>query len=317
MPGRALITGGSGFVGQWLGRTLLDQGWSVFAGTIDGTPTSSRVLTEAQRSAITWLPLDVSSETSIAAAISQSAPDVVAHLAGIAFPPQANADPERAFDINARGVHRLLAALAEGGRRPRVLVVGSAEEYGPHDRQEYPLPESAALKPLTAYAQSKVEQERLALAQSEKTGVPVILTRSFNHSGAGHADSYLLPSLVKRARDLPPQGGTLLIGNSTPIRDYLHVCDVVDAYILLLDRGTPRETYNVSSATGTSVRELAERVLNRLGIAADICEDPALVRPSDMPVLVGDNSKLRAATGWSPRRTMDDIIDDLIHATAR
>jgi GDP-4-dehydro-6-deoxy-D-mannose reductase len=195
--------------------------------------------------------------------------------------------------------------------------VGSAEEYGPHEAREYPLKETAALKPLSVYARSKVEQERLALEQSDATGVPVVLTRSFNHSGPGHADSYLMPALVKRARGLPRRGGTLLIGNSTPIRDYLHVCDVVDAYMLLLDRGTPRETYNVASAKGTSVRDLAERVLTRLGIAAEIAEDPALVRPSDMPMLIGDNSKLRAATGWSPSRTIDDIIDDLIHATAR
>ena len=317
MARRALITGGSGFVGQWLCRALLDRGWTVCAGGLDGAPRTSLVLSDRQRSEIEWIELDMQRPATVDAAVRRAAPDAVFHLAGVAFPPEANADPARAHDVNARGVERLLTALATAGHRPRVLVIGSAEQYGPHPAGDYPLKETAELTPITVYGRSKMEQERLALETSERTGVPVVLTRSFNHSGIGHADSYLLPSLVRRARDLPPRGGTLLIGNGTPVRDYLHVCDVVDAYLLLLERGAVRESYNVSSGTGTSVRGLAERVLSRLGIAADIVEDPALVRPSDMPMLIGDNGKLRAATGWSPTRTIDDIIDDLIHAAPR
>ena len=317
MARRAFITGGSGFVGQWLCRALLDREWTVIAGTLEGAPRTSLVLSERQRSAIEWVELDMQRPASVDAAVRRAAPDAVAHLAGIAFPPEATADPGRAHDVNAQGVARLLTALAAAGHRTRVLVVGSAEQYGPHAVADYPLRESAALTPVTVYGRSKVEQERLALETSGRTGVPIVLTRSFNHSGIGHADNYLLPSLVRRARELPPRGGTLRIGNSTPVRDYLHVGDVVDAYLLLLERGAVREAYNVSSGTGTSVRELAERVLSRLGIAADITEDPALVRPSEMPVLIGDNGKLRAATGWTPTRTIDDIIDDLIHAAPR
>jgi GDP-4-dehydro-6-deoxy-D-mannose reductase len=134
----------------------------------------------------------------------------------------------------------------------------------------------------------------------------------------GHAGSYLLPALVDRARALRSEGGSaLLIGNPEPVRDYLHVCDVVEAYVRLLDRGVAGEVYNVCSGTGTSVRQLAEHVLRRLNIDAEIAPDPELMRPSDTPVLVGDNGKLRAATGWTPERSIDDIIDDLIHAAAR
>jgi GDP-4-dehydro-6-deoxy-D-mannose reductase len=316
MVGRLLITGAAGFVGQWLSRAMLDNGWTVFGGSIDGAPQPG-VLTRQSIDAIRWLPLDVRSEESVRAAVAASRPDCVAHLAGIAYPPEANADPERAHDVNAVGVTRVIAALEAAAPSARLLVVGSADQYGPHTADEYPLPESSKLAPLSAYGRSKVAQETLALQASAATGVPVVLTRSFNHSGAGHASTYLIPSLVGRARELPREGGTLRIGNSQPIRDYLHVADVIDAYMLLLAHGRSGEVYNVSSGRGFSVRQIAERVLKRVGVTAEITEDPALVRPNDMPILVGDNTKLRRATGWRPSRNLEDIIDDLIHASPR
>jgi GDP-4-dehydro-6-deoxy-D-mannose reductase len=318
MPQRVLITGGSGFVGQWLSRTLLARGSSVYAGTIDGVPQGT-LLSEREMKAICWTPLNVQSDEDITRAIETSAPDWVIHLAGIAYPPDADASPVRAFEINALGAARVLWALAPRAKESalRVLVVGSAEQYGPHETRDYPLTESAALLPLTPYAASKAAQELVALQIFRRTGLPVICTRSFNHSGPGHGASYLLPSLVSRARELPKTGGTLRIGNSAPQRDFLHVEDVVDAYVGLMERGQPGEVYNVASGQAMSVRQVAERVLRRLGIAAEISADPALVRPVDMPILVGDNTKLKRATGWEPKRSIDDIIDDLIHAATR
>jgi len=108
-----------------------------------------------------------------------------------------------------------------------------------------------------------------------------------------------------------------VIGNGDTVRDFLHVSDVVEAYLLLLMSGETGEAYNICSEEGVSVRALAAAVLHRLGISAEIGTDPALTRPVDVPVLVGSNSKLRRATGWAPRRTRDDIIDDLIHAATR
>lgn len=311
MSRRVLITGGAGFVGQWLSRAMLERGWTVFAGTVDGPP-SDAVLTAEEGRSICWTSLDVVSDESIAAAVSQSTPDWVVHLAGIAFAPEANASPVRAFEINALGAMRLLGALQ--GSAARILVVGSAEEYGAQDAADYPIHESAALRPLTPYAAAKAAQELIALQIQRSTGLHVICTRSFNHSGVGHGDRYLLPTLVRRVRELPHEGGTLRIGNGDVIRDYAHVADVVNAYLLLLERGKAGEVYNVCSGTGLRVREIAERVLNRAGVSAEIASDTSLLRPIDVPILIGDSAKLRTATGWEPTRSIDDIIDDLIHA---
>jgi GDP-4-dehydro-6-deoxy-D-mannose reductase len=145
----------------------------------------------------------------------------------------------------------------------------------------------------------------------------VVCTRSFNHTGVGQAPNFLLPGLVRRARALPSEGGRLTIGNGDTVRDFLHVADVVDAYLALMEHGEVGEVYNVCSGEGTSVRALATSVLQRLGTSAEISSDPTLARSVDVPVLVGNNGKLRRATGWAPRRTRDDIIDDLIHAATR
>jgi GDP-4-dehydro-6-deoxy-D-mannose reductase len=238
------------------------------------------------------------------------------HLAGIAFAPEANAAPVRAFEINALGAMRLVSALGASTVKSsaRLLVVGSAEEYGAQDASAYPIKETAILRPLTPYAVAKAAQELISLQAQRGSGLHVVCTRSFNHSGVGHGDSYLLPTLVRRVRELPKSGGVLRIGTGSVQRDYLHVTDVVNAYILLLEQGVAGEVYNVCSGEATTVRTLAERVLNRSGISADITSDTTLLRPIDVPILLGDNSKLRATTGWRPTRTIDDIIDDLIHA---
>ena len=132
-----------------------------------------------------------------------------------------------------------------------------------------------------------------------------------------HGGHFLLPGIVARAMSLPATGGRLAIGNGEIVRDFLHVADVVEAYLALLARGSAGEAYNVCSGEGTSVRLLAAAVLQRLGVTADISSDAGLMRAVDVPVLVGSNRKLRGATGWTPSRTRDDIIDDLIHAATR
>jgi GDP-4-dehydro-6-deoxy-D-mannose reductase len=147
--------------------------------------------------------------------------------------------------------------------------------------------------------------------------VRVIATRSFNHSGPGQSPRFLLPGLVARAVALRARGGdALALGNQAPVRDFLHVADVVAAYIALAERGVPGEAYNVASGAGRSVGEVARRVLDRVGAAARLESDPALVRAADVPALVGSPAKLAAHTGWAPRRTFDDLLDDLIAAAA-
>lgn len=314
---RALVTGGNGFVAQWAMRAMLERGWTVTAAGIGALPATA-VLTLQERAQIAWHPTDITLQSEVAAAVDASVPDVVLHLAAVSHVPDAMANPGYAYEVNAVGTVRLLAEVrrhrAAGTADPVVVVVGSAEQYGKHELSEMPLHEDIPQRPLSLYAASKVAQEVAALQAFRSDGVRVVCTRSFNHSGVGHGSHFLLPSIVRRAMALPNTGGTLTMGNGDTVRDFLHVSDVVDAYLLLAERGATGEAYNVCSGKGTSVRALSMAVLQRLGLSADVASDPALSRPVDVPVLVGSNGKLRRATGWAPRRTRDDIIDDLIHA---
>lgn len=317
---RALVTGGRGFVAQWAVRAMLKRGWTVIAGGI-GDETTPSVLTAEEREAVRWLTMDVTCQEEVGAVLDEARADFLLHLAAVSHVPDAHRNPGRAYDVNAVGTVRLLAEVRrqreDGIADPTVLVVGSAEQYGRHEMNEMPLHEDAEQRPLTLYAASKVAQEVAALQAFRSDGLRVVCTRSFNHSGVGHDTRFLLPSLVARAVQLPSSGGTLWIGNGDTVRDFLHVRDVVEAYIALLERGAAGDAYNVSSGEGVTVRELARAVLRRVGVTADVTTDPALSRPVDVPVLVGNNAKLRRATGWVPTLSRDDILDDLIHAATR
>jgi GDP-4-dehydro-6-deoxy-D-mannose reductase len=314
---RALVTGGNGFVGQWAIRAMLERGWSVVAATHGAAPSES-VLSDQECGAVDWRPADVTSQSDMRGVVDQARADLVLHLAAISHVPDAARNPGRAYEVNAVGTVRLLAEVRRhreaGTGDPLVLVIGSAEQYGRHELNAMPLHEGVEQRPLTLYAASKAAQEIAALQAYRSDGVRVVGTRSFSHSGVGHGSHFLLPSLVARAIALPPSGGVLQIGNGDTVRDFLHVRDVVEAYLSLYTHGAVGEIYNVCSGEGVSVRALAQRVLLRAGRSAEVRSDPALARPVDVPIQVGSNAKLRRATGWTPRRTRDDIIDDLIHA---
>ena len=320
MTTRALVTGGNGFVAQWAIRAMLNRGWEVSAGGV-GPASAAGVLDAEQRRRVTWHTSDVTRQDHVAALVDAALPDVVLHLAAISHVPDALRNPGQAYEVNAVGTVRLLTEIrrhrSAGTADPVVLVVGSAEQYGRHELDAMPLAETAEQRPLTVYAASKVAQEVAALQMFRSDGLRIVCTRSFSHSGIGHPTTFLLPALVTRAIALPPAGGTLAIGNGDTVRDFLHVSDVVDAYLGLLEHGVSGEAYNVSSGRGTSVRAIARAVLARVGRDAQVVSDPAFSRPVDVPVQIGGNGKLARATHWSPRRDLDDIIDDLIHAATR
>lgn len=320
---RALVTGAGGFVGQWLCKALLREGWQVAATTI-GTLPPVGTLSGSELSAIHWRAIDLrlgaEERRSFRALLEAQPPDAIFHLAAVSFQPAAGRDRATALGVNVGALALLLDGLQEPRRAgvldPVLLVIGSGEQYGRHPAEAQPLPETAACAPLTFYGATKLGQEAVALSAFRSDGVRVIATRSFNHSGAGQAPQFLLPALVQRAVAARRDGTAVSIGNTETVRDFLHVEDVVAAYISLVARGTPGEVYNVCSGSGVRVGELAAEVLAATGVRTAPQPDPALQRTVDVPMLVGDPGKLRAATGWTPRRSRTDIITDLLNAAS-
>ena len=227
----------------------------------------------------------------------------------------------QAFEVNTGVVVRMLEAVrqhrAAGAFDPVVLVIGSGEQYGRHERMAMPLGEDAECRPSSLYAATKLAQEVFALEAARADGTRVICTRSFNHSGRGQAAQFLLPSLVARAlRVKSGVSARLEVGNTDSVRDFLHVEDTVRAYVRLVEDGIAGEVYNVCSGEGVTVGDLAAEVLRVVGIDAELAPIEALRRRSDVPILVGQNRKLCVDTGWMPHHPRSDIITDLIDAAS-
>jgi GDP-4-dehydro-6-deoxy-D-mannose reductase len=317
-PRRVLVTGGAGFVGRWLGQALLARGDDlVLSGLGDTLPPPPHRGVPSLAGA-RWIPANVESDRDVARLVEAAAPDIVFHLAGVTFVPTAEGRPADTYEVNVVGSVRLLSTLAAGKSAgvidPIVIVVGSSTQYGAHPASAMPLDEGAAQCPASVYGATKAAQEIAAIQIARSSGLRVTCTRSFSHSGVGQSPDFLLPSLVERVRAVAARGGNVAIGNDV-VRDYLHVDDVVAAYLALADHGSAGEIYNVCSGAGVSVRQLAEAAVTLAGVEAKVVSEASLRRAADMQVLVGCADKLRAATGWVPKKTHLDILRDLLGAT--
>ena len=316
---RALVTGAAGFAGQWLCRELLHSGWDVW-GTRLEEDLPDGALDARARDTVRWWSGDLRRAEAAHEALDASTPDAIFHLAGIAHVPSANADPGGTLEVNVIVASRLLGDVrvrrTAGTLDPVVVIAGSGEQYGRHADAELPLRESAEQRPMGVYAASKAAQEVLALEAHRAGGVRVIAARPFNHSGPGQSPNFVIPALVRRAVALRGSSRPLVMGNTDTVRDFSHVADVARAYIALAERGTAGEAYNIASGVGTDMATLACRILALAGVEAKLQTDPALVRPADVPSLVGSAARLRSATGWAPRHTLDTIIEELIRAAS-
>lgn len=310
---KVLVTGANGFVGGWLVRRLREAGHEV-TGLVGREP-SAPVLTAEERAGAAWHPFDLGDAASVRQGLLRPA-DAVVHLAGVASVADSLRDPVRAWQVNALGTVRVVEALAAhraaGHVDPVVLVVSTGEVYG---RGDGPRAETEPVAPLSPYAASKAAAEVAALEAWRRTGLRVTVARAFPHTGPGQATRFVVPALIHRIRAARREGRPAIpAGNLAPVRDLLDVRDVTAAYLALLELGAAGEVFNVASGTGIPLAGLVDRIGARLGHAVRAEPDPALFRPVDIPALVGDASRLRAATGWSPRWSLDDTLQGMIDA---
>ena len=292
----ALITGGSGFVGRHLTAHLLASGDEVVAtDRSSGGP-------------------DICDAPAVAQLFEQVRPDVVYHLAGDSDVGGSWAHPLTTFRSNAEGTLSVLTAAREAGVG-RVLFVGSADVYGKVRSEDLPLDEDAPIRPVSPYAASKVAADQLCVQAGLGYDLDVVRVRPFNHIGPGQSPRFVAPAIAHRIAVNEREGGdSVPVGNLTPQRDLTDVRDVVRAYRLLVLHGAAGEVYNVCSGRATAVSELAVAMLGMASRPMRLVPDPLLERPVDVPILVGDAGRLRAATGWTPEldlaTTVKDVLED-------
>jgi len=314
---KALVTGADGFVGTWLVRRLVTDGWEVVGG-VQPRPGAERVGGMAH--GVRWVPLELTDAGSVRRCVDQAF-DAVVHLAAVASGSDAAGDPGRAWEVNAAGTARLVEALVStkrnGGADPVFLVSSTAEVYGQGDGSAAPRRETDPAAPCSPYAASKLGAEVAALEGWRRAGIRTIIARAFPHTGPGQDTRFVVPAFTERLRLAKRTGAPAIkVGNLEPVREFLHVADVVDAYARLVAAGEPGETYNVASGRGVSVGELLDRLAKLIGVCPVREVDPALVRATDIPYLVGDAAKLRARTGWAPRRSLEETLKEVTDAQA-
>jgi GDP-4-dehydro-6-deoxy-D-mannose reductase len=290
---RSLITGGRGFVGQWLADHLRSLGDEV-------------VVIDQE--------VDVTNPSALLVAVSEAQPDAIYHLAALTHVGQSWDEPLRVLEVNVIGTGALLAAARECGSDPRILVTSSAEVYGAvTDPTLLPLTEESPTAPLTPYAASKLAGEALVAQAFLGHGQHVITVRPFNHIGPGQTPNFAVPALAKRIVEADRRGApTIPVGNLSARRDFTDVRDVVRAYRALIESGTPGEVYNVCSGRDVAIREIADGLLALAGTTLAFETDPSLVRPVEVPVLRGDPGRLAAATGWKPEIPLEQTLADVL-----
>ncbi len=312
-----LVTGADGFVGQHLIAELLRRGERV-VGAVKRLPAQLTTLPSPEAARVTWREFDLERPKSVGAMVGRERPDRVFHLAALSSVAESLEEPVAALRVNALGTLYLLDALASahggGDRAPRVLISGSADVYGSAATRHRPLTEDCPLEPLTPYAVSKLTQEALGLQFYRSGRLPVMVTRSFNHTGPGQRPTFVAAQLAARIAEIRRTGGegSVRVGNPDVRRDFTDVRDVVRAYIALSERGESGQVYNVCSGRSYRVGALLEMLAEIAEVKVSIQLDEGRARPVDIPELVGSPARLKAATDWAPqidlRRSLADLL---------
>ena len=301
---RVLVTGAGGFVARHLVPELEAGGHEVFT---TGLPPQAAGMPR-------YAPLDICDAKAVAGLVARVRPEACVHLAGVSFIPDAAKDPGRLYAVNIGGTLNVLDALAATVPGCRFLFVSTAQVYGcTLDPDDAPLSESAPLYPLSPYAISKVAGEAATRAYGEHRGLRVCVARPSNHTGPGQDAKFVVPSLIGQAKAIRRgERKAFSAGNLASGRDFSDVRDIAAAYRVLIEKGAPGETYNVSAAPRVTIAGLFDEIQRAAGISAPIETVPALYRPTDFARVL-DTAKVRAL-GWRPERALGDTLRDMLAA---
>jgi GDP-4-dehydro-6-deoxy-D-mannose reductase len=309
---RALITGIGGFAGSHLADYLLaETDWQIVGSVLNERDTPAHL-----QGRVSCKVVDLRDPEAVRRLLDTVAPDVIFHLAALAKVGDSWRTPWPILHNNIRSQLNLLQALADLSATPRMMIVGSNEEYGLVRPEELPLTEESPLRPNSPYGVSKVTQDMLGLQYYQSHRLPIVRVRPFNHIGPRQAPGFVAPDFARQIAEAEvskrlPQ---MQVGNLETQRDFTDVRDMVRAYYLAVMQGVPGEVYNIGSEQSRTIRELLDVLLSYSRIEISVESDPARLRPSDVPIVRCDASKFRALTGWKPlipfQTSLRDVLDD-------
>lgn len=311
---RVLITGITGFAGSHLAEYVLREHPDVDVYGIMRWRSRTENIRDIE-SKIELLECDLRDLSSVKQLIERVKPDRIFHLAAQSFVPSSWNAPAESLTTNILGQLNIFEAVRALDLDPWIQIACSSEEYGLVHEDELPIKETNPLRPLSPYAVSKVGQDYLGYQYCQSFGMKVVRTRGFNHDGPRRGDVFVSSNfarqlvLIEKGKNPP----VIRVGNLEARRDFTDVRDIVRGYWLALDGNCePGEAYNLCSGTDYCIKDVLDTLIEMSGQRVTIEEDPERLRPSDVPVLLGDASKFHAATGWEPRIPYDQTLQDMI-----
>jgi GDP-4-dehydro-6-deoxy-D-mannose reductase len=304
---RALITGIGGFVGRHLLHHLQAEG-DVVCGL--GRPADCADLPASVRVYHT----DLGDRVAVERVVREAQPEAVYHLAAQSSPAESLADPWATIGNNMLAQINLFEALLSNGIRPRVLVIGSSDEYGRVRPEEVPTDENVPLRPTTPYAVSKVGQDVMGFQYFAQHGLPVVRVRPFNHTGPGQDARFVIPSFAHQLAQIEAgeREPVLRVGNLDVARDFTDARDIVCAYRLALMAGVPGDVYNLGRGRSVRLAEMVDELITLCRVPVQTRVDQTLLRPSDVPRQEADTRKFTTLTGWQPRIAWHTTLRDTL-----
>ena len=304
---KSLIIGGAGFVGAYLIRHLRDD----LNHEVVVTKMPHEQITEACTKV---LNLNILEKESISHLFAQEEPDYIFHLAAQSSVALSWKNPGLTVDVNIKGSVNVLDAVRDMEKRPRVLLIGSGEEYGRILPQETPIKEGNSLRPGNIYAATKACQNMIGKIYADAYSLDIMMVRAFNHTGPNQAPLFVVADFCKQVADIEAglQEPVLRVGNLSAERDFTDVRDVVRAYGMLISKGEKGQTYNVGSGHAVSIDSILQTIVSMAKCEIKVETDAAKLRPIDVPIIEADTSKLQECTGWRPEIPLSQTIEETL-----
>lgn len=299
---KVLIFGVGGFVGSYLSREFLDNRYVVYG--------SDKIQGSMLPKSVAFIPADLMDTDKVEEIFRKIEPDIVINLAGISSVGASWNIPQTTMMVNVVGALNILEAARKNEKRPKIMFVGSSEEYVVSD---LPMSENTPLNASNPYGISKVTQERFAKLFREQYGMKIYCVRPFNHTGVGQRDTFVLPSFCKQVAEVEKSGksGKISVGNLTVKRDFSHVKDIVRAYRMILESDDCDIVYNVGSGNAYSLESMLQYIIGLSSQKIEIEIDESRFRPTDQPLICCDYSLINNKLGWKPEYSVFNALSEM------
>lgn len=311
---KILITGITGFAGSHLADYILKEHPEVDIYGIKRWRSRMENIDHVVHK-IQIVECDLRDSSSVKTVLDQIRPDKIFHLAAQSFVPSSWSAPAESLTTNIIGQLNIFEACRYLKINPWIQLACSSEEYGMVHKEETPIKETNPLRPLSPYAVSKVGQDYLGYQYHMSYNMNIVRTRGFNHTGPRRGEVFVCSDFAKQVALIEKgmREPVIQVGNLEALRDFTDVRDMVRGYWLSLEHCEPGEVYNICSGKAYSIQDMLDKLLTMTNTKIEVRQDQARLRPSDVPILQGDNSKFRTASGWKPEIPFDKTLEDILN----